>query len=156
MPGDRLLPASPGHGDQRDLGGAAGMPDAGDDRQARLERAREIGLFRYMLIREAADPALSSRQRGRMVRAIAEREHTDPSGRRVRFTRWTLDRWILDWRRRGFDALVPSPRQPAPRLPAEVMELACALKKENPGRTAAQVRRILLAQLGWAPGERTL
>jgi putative transposase len=36
------------------------------------------------------------------------------------------------------------------------MELASALKKENPGRTAAQVRRILLAQLGWAPGERTL
>ncbi|MFC7280280.1 DDE-type integrase/transposase/recombinase, partial [Paractinoplanes rhizophilus] len=31
-----------------------------------------------------------------------------------------------------------------------------ALKKENPGRTAAQVRRILRAQLGWAPGERTL
>src|SRR5271170_5031013 len=127
------------------------MPTAEDDQQARLERAREIGLFRYMLIREAADPALSSRQRGRMVRALAEREHTDPSGRTVRFTRW-----ILDWRRGGFDALVPSPRQSAPRLPAEVMELASALKKENPGRTAAQVRRILLAQLGWAPGERTL
>ena len=132
------------------------MTTAGDDQQARLERAREIGLFRYMLIREAADPALSSRQRGRMVRALAEREHADPSGRTVRFTRWTLDRWILDWRRGGFDALVPSPRQSAPRLPAEVMELASALKKENPGRTAAQVRRILLAQLGWAPGERTL
>jgi len=132
------------------------MTTAGDDQQARLERAREIGLFRYMLIREAADPALSSRQRGRMVRALAEREHTDPSGRTMRFTRWTLDRWILDWRRGGFDALVPSPRQSAPRLPAEVIELAAALKKENPGRTAAQVRRILLAQLSWAPGERTL
>lgn len=59
-------------------------------------------------------------------------------------------------RRGGFDALVPSPRQSAPRLPAEVMELASALKKENPGRTAAQVRRILPAQLGRAPGERTL
>ena len=31
-----------------------------DDQQARLERAREIGLFRYMLIREAADPALTA------------------------------------------------------------------------------------------------
>ena len=41
-----------------------------------------------------------------MVRALAEREHTDPSGRTVRFTRWTLDRWILDWRRGGFDALL--------------------------------------------------
>ena len=34
------------------------------------------------------------------------------------------------------------------------MELAAALKKENPARTAAQVQRILRAQGGWAPDER--
>ena len=33
------------------------------------------------------------------------------------------------------------------------MELAVALKKENPARTAAQVQRILRAQGGWAPDE---
>ena len=33
-----------------------------DEQTARIERARKIGLFRYMLIREAADPALSGRQ----------------------------------------------------------------------------------------------
>jgi putative transposase len=129
---------------------------ADDQEQARLERAREIGLFRYMLIREAADPALTSRQRGALVRQIAAREHADPSGRPVRLTRWTLDRWIAAWRRGGFDALVPSPRQSSPRTPPEVIELAAALKKENPARTAAQVQRILRAQAGWAPDERTL
>jgi putative transposase len=36
------------------------------------------------------------------------------------------------------------------------MELAAALKKENPARTAAQVQRILRAQAGWAPDERTI
>lgn len=127
-----------------------------DQEQARLERAREIGLFRYMLIREAADPALTSRQRGVLVRQIAAREHADPSGRPVRLTRWTLDRWIAAWRQGGFDALVPSPRQSSPRTPPEVIELAAALKKENPARTAAQVQRILRAQAGWAPDERTL
>jgi putative transposase len=127
-----------------------------DQEQARLERAREIGLFRYMLIREAADPALTSRQRGALVRQIAAREHTDPAGRPVRLTRWTLDRWIAAWRQGGFDALVPSPRQSSPRTPPEVIELAAALKKENPARTAAQVQRILRAQAGWAPDERTL
>ena len=40
--------------------------------------------------------------------------------------------------------------------PAEIFELASALKKENPSRSAAQVRRILHAQLGWAPDETTL
>lgn len=139
-----------------EVGAAEQMSKAEDAQQARLERAREIGLFRYMLIREAADPTLSRRQRGAMVRAVAAETHTDPFGRQVKLTRWTLDRWIADWHRGGFDALVPSPRQSQPRTPPEVLELAAALKKENPNRTAAQIRRILAAQQGWAPDERTL
>jgi putative transposase len=127
-----------------------------DEAGGRAERARAVALFRYQLIREAADPAHSTRQRGRMVRELAARTHLDPSGRPVRLSRETLDRWIRDWRRGGFDALVPHPRQSSRRLPAEVLDLAVALKKENPERTATQVRRILRAQLGWAPGERTL
>src|SRR5438067_12372833 len=109
-----------------------------------------------MLIREAADPTLTGRQRGKLVRALAAMTHTDPDGRAVRVSRWTLDRWLWEWRRAGFDALVPSPRQSQPRTPPEVFELAAALKKENPSRSAAQIRRILSAQHGWAPGERTL
>ncbi|MFD9044676.1 DDE-type integrase/transposase/recombinase [Streptomyces bottropensis] len=132
------------------------MPKRDDDEAARTERARRIGLFRYMLIREAADPGLTGRQRGALVRKLAQQEHIDADGRPVRITRWTLDRWILEWRQGGFDALVPSPRQSQPRTPPEVVELAMALKKENPDRKAAQVRRILRAQLGWAPDERTL
>jgi putative transposase len=127
-----------------------------DEVAARTERARAIGLFRYELIREAADPGLSSKARGRLVREIAAGEHLDPAGRRRRISRDTLDRWIRAWRRGGFDALVPDPRQSSPRLPVEVIEMAVALKRENPARTATQVRRILRAQMGWAPGERTL
>ena len=126
------------------------------ERKVRAERARAIGLFRYQLIREAADPAHSTKARGRLVRAIAAVEHVDPFGRRVRVSRQTLDRWIRDWRTGGFDALVLSPRQTSQRTPAEVMELAVALRRENPDRTAAGVRRILRAQLGWSPDERTL
>lgn len=128
----------------------------GQEDQTRLERAQAIGLFRYMLIREAADPTLSRRQRGALVRELAAIPHTDPDGRSVRITRWTLDRWIHDWRTGGFDALVPSPRQSRPRTPPEVLELAASLKKENPTRSAAQIRRIIGAKLGWAPDERTI
>ncbi|RSM40766.1 transposase [Amycolatopsis balhimycina DSM 5908] len=129
---------------------------AEDEQKTRAERARAIGLFRYQLIREAADQQHSTKERGRMIRAIAETEHTDPFGRRVRVSRQTLDRWIRDWRAGGFDALVPSPRQATARTPVEVMELAVALRRENPDRTAAGIRRILRAQLGWSPDERTL
>ncbi|REY37145.1 transposase, partial [Mycobacterium tuberculosis] len=127
-----------------------------DEEKVRAERARAIGLFRYQLIWEAADAAHSTKQRGKMVRELASREHTDPFGRRVRISRQTIDRWIRGWRAGGFDALVPNPRQCTPRTPAEVLELAVALRRENPQRTAAAIRRILRTQLGWAPDERTL
>jgi putative transposase len=129
---------------------------ADEEESKRMQRARAVGLFRYQLIRQAADPAHSTRERGRLVRAIAAVEHVDAFGRRVRISRQTVDRWIRDWRTGGFDALVPSPRQTSQRTPAEVLDLAVALKRENPARTAAGVRRILRAQLGWAPDETTL
>ena len=129
----------------------------GDDEvKVRAERARAIGLFRYQLIREAADAVHSAKERGKMVRELASREHTDAFGRRVRVSRQTIDRWIRDWRAGGFDALVPNVRQCTPRTPEEVLELAVALRRENPQRTAAAIRRILRTQMGWAPDERTL
>jgi transposase InsO family protein len=127
-----------------------------DEERVRAERARAIGLFRYSLISEPADPKLSTKQRGRLVRAIAAREHDGPFGQPVRVSRPTLDRWLRDWRRGGFDALVPTPPKVSPRTPGEVLELAVALKKEVPQRTAVQVAAILRTHSGWSPDERTL
>jgi putative transposase len=127
-----------------------------DEARVRADRARAVALWRYQLIREPADPAHSTRQRGRMVRELAAREHAGPFGQPVRVSRQSLDRWIIAWRRGGFDALVPSPRQLQPRTPAEILDMAAALKRENPGRTAAQVARILRRHLGWGPSESTV
>jgi site-specific recombinase XerD/transposase len=129
---------------------------ADDEETRRAERSRAVALFRYALIREAADPGLTTRQRGRLVRELAAREHAGPFGEPVTVSRASLDRWIRAWRSRGFDALAPPPRQVTLRTPAEVLELAAALKRENPGRTAAQVARVLRASSGWSPSERTL
>lgn len=109
------------------------------------ERRREIGLFRYALIRPAIEPGLSKAERGRLVRALAEAEHLGPDGRLVRVGRSTLDDWIRAYRQGGFEALVPKPRVVVPRTPARVLELAFALKRERPERTAAQVHQIMLA-----------
>jgi putative transposase len=132
------------------------MTVAGDEETRRAGRARAVALFRYSLIREAADPVLSARQRGRLVRDLAAREHAGPFGEPVMVSRASLDRWIRAWRSGGFDALAPPSRQVTPRTPAEVLELAAALKRENPSRTAAQVARVLRASTGWSPAERTL
>jgi putative transposase len=122
----------------------------------RAQRAQEIGLFRYALIRPVADPGLTTRQRGPLVRELAELDHLGPFGDQVRVSRVTLDRWIRAWNAGGFDALVPSARRAEPRTAASVLELAAALKREVPARTAAQVAVILGAHAGWAPSARTL
>ena len=122
----------------------------------RVDRAQEIGLFRYALIREAADPALSARERGQLVRALAAAEHAGPFGTRVQVSRVTLDRWIRAYRAGGFEALVPPPRGAKPRTAAATLELAVALKRENPARTAAQVAAILAVHGTDTPSARTL
>jgi putative transposase len=128
-----------------------------DDQDAsRRARAQDVALFRYRLIAPAIEPGLPGRQRGRLVRGIAGTVHAGPAGRPVRVSRKSLDRWIRAWRAGGFEALCPSPRQVAPRTEPAVLELATALKKENPDRTAAQVARVIAAHGGWAPSERTL
>src|SRR6266852_1064714 len=132
------------------------MTAADRDAAARRQRAQTIALWRWSLIEPAMDPGLTSRQRGAIVRGLAAREHAGPSGRTVPVSRKTIDRWITARRAGGFDALVPAPRQCPPRTDPQVVELAVGLKKENPARTAAQVRRVLAAQLGWAPSERAL
>lgn len=45
------------------------------------DHRRDIALFRYSLIREAADPELSPRDRGALVRRLTGRDHIGP--------RWT-------------------------------------------------------------------
>lgn len=122
----------------------------------RRERAQAIGLFRYQLICAALDAELSAKQRGKLVRAIADQAHTDPFGNTVRISRETLDRWLRRYRAGGFEALVPSPRMLSARTDAAVLELAASLKRENPDRTVTQVVRILRTATGWAPSESTL
>ena len=75
------------------------MSGAEEDRK-RAARAEQVALFRYQLIREAADPALSTRQRGRLVRELAARAHPGPFGEPVTVSRETIDRWIRAWRGR--------------------------------------------------------
>jgi len=126
------------------------------DKKARLERARETGLFRYSLVQELAEPGIGPAERGRRARGLAGRVHDGPGGQAVTVSVQTLGRWRRLYQSGGFDALVPSPRQCQPRTPAEVLDLAEALKREKPDRTAAQVRRILGLTAGWAPSDRTL
>jgi putative transposase len=121
-----------------------------------MDRAQEIGLFRWQIVGEATDMSVGARERGRMVRALAEREHLAPDGSRVRVTRTTLDRWIRAYRQGGFDGLIPAPRRVVNGTPERMLELAVALRAEQPARTAAQIHRIIMEAEGAAPSPRTI
>lgn len=132
------------------------MTKAETERRRRAEQARAVGLWRYQVVQDLIDPALTAKQRGALARAVAERVHIGASGDPVRVSRKTIDRWLRWYRIGGFDALVPRPQVAPPRTAPEVLALAEALKRENPARTAAQVRRILSMSVGQAPSDRTL
>lgn len=74
----------------------------------------------------------------------------------MRFGRSTLDDWIRAWRRGGFEALLDKPRVVPPRTARDVLELAEALKREVPERSAAQVRAVIEALGHTPPHERTI
>jgi putative transposase len=134
-----------------------GEASGGDgERRDREERVQAIAVFRFQLISAAIDEDLSTRARGVLVRQIAAAWHVDPFGRRVRYSRDTVDRWIRSWRQGGFEALVPCARATPLRTDAAILDTAARLKRENPGRTAAQVERILIRSQGWSPSQSTL
>ncbi len=120
------------------------------------EAQRNVALFRYSLIREAADDALTIRQRGVLVRELTARTHTGPAGRPVHISRGTLDRWIRAYRAGGFEALAPTSRTGEPATDKRLLDLAEALKREVPRRTAAQVTQIIATTEATGPSERTV
>jgi len=120
------------------------------------DRAQEIGMFRWRVVGEAVDDSLSPRERGLLVRSLAAREHLGPDRRWVRVSRNTVDRWVRAYREGGFEALVPAPRRMPNKTPERLMELACALRKEQPARTAAQIHRIIVEREGRSPSARTI
>lgn len=127
-----------------------------DNEVAARRKAQQVALFRYQVICPALASDVSKADRGRIVRQLAGEMHEHPVNGKVRYSRESLDRWIRAYRAGGFDALIPAARQPGARIEAEVLDLAAGLKRETPGRTAAQVARILTASTGWSPSESTL
>lgn len=121
------------------------------------DRRTTEALFRYGLVREAADDRLTPRERGPLVREIAAKMHAHPTDGLRQVARGTLDRWIRAYRRGGFEALKPALRRVEPRTDAAILAQAIDLRREVPERTGAQIAEILLRLHGdGAPRERTV
>jgi putative transposase len=88
------------------------VPREGEEQPTR--RAEDVALFRYALVREAADEKLSKAERGRTVRRLAETTHSGPDGSPVVVSRPTIDHWVRAYRSRGFAARTAAAADRAP------------------------------------------
>ena len=120
------------------------------------DRAQQVGLFRYSLVRPLVEPGLTRAQRGVAARALASEAHTGPLGEWVRVSRNTIDRWVRAYCSGGYEALVPAPRHTDARTPAELLRLAEALRAEEPARTGSQIARMIAEAKGHSPSARTV
>lgn len=122
------------------------------------DQSEAVALHRYGVISEATGARLSPAERGLLVRAISERPHRCPDGEERTYSRSTIDRWIVAYRRDGLSGLSPLPRSDRgrARVSPTLLQEAVALRRAVPARSAAQIAEIIHRAHGVALSERTL
>lgn len=112
-----------------------------------------LALFRYGLIAEFIQLPAGSRGLYARLREKARADYTIPGSMRTRVAPETLRHWLKDYRRGGFDALLPKGRADrghSRALPQAVADALLSLKDEQPGLSIPQLIRAV-QQSGVAP-----
>ncbi|NPV81927.1 MAG: DDE-type integrase/transposase/recombinase [Firmicutes bacterium] len=114
---------------------------------------QEIASFRYGLI----SPIVSRQdlvlgETTALIREAASRHYVIPGSTRTRVGERTIERYLSMYREGGFDALMPMPRENSSRIPEELIDLAIALRRENPKRSIAAIIGMLEASGQVEPG----
>jgi len=118
-------------------------------RKQELDQLREEALRRYRIIAPLLDESLSESEKRDIRWLTCSREGI--SGR-------TLRRYVADFKRGGFDALLPRERKDKGSLraiSAEALELAAELRRELPGRSAERIQQFLASE-GYSVARSTL
>ena len=105
------------------------------------DRAEELALFRFGVISAAVSPRLTPAERGLIVRGLAARTWTNPEGVQRSFSRVTIDRWLLAYRRDGLAGLRPTSRSDRGRARTEGrwLEEAARMRRALPTRSSGQI-----------------
>ena len=114
-------------------------------------RAEKIALFRYGLVAPLVLEELPRGELSRRAQEIAARHYEIPGSQRTSVTVDTLLDWALRYRRGGFEALAPKPRQDRGQsrtIPPQLADLIERLKRENPHRTGTTLLRELALSSG--------
>jgi transposase InsO family protein len=110
------------------------------------DKAEKIALFRYGLIAPLVLETLPRGELTRRAQEVAARLYDIPHSMRRQVSVDTLLEWTLRYRRNGFTALTPKPRQDRGQtrtIAPETAALIERLKRENPHRTGTALLREL-------------
>jgi len=110
------------------------------------DKTEKTALFRYGLIAPLVLETLPRGELTRRAQEVASRLYDIPHSMRRQVSVDTLLEWTLRYRRNGFPALTPQPRQDRGQTRAVAPETAALierLKRENPHRTGAALLREL-------------
>jgi putative transposase len=117
------------------------------------EYRQALALFRYGLIADLIQLPPGSPGLYAKLREKANADYTIPGSTRTRVAPETLRHWLKDYRRGGFDALLPKGRADRGRsrtLPQALADALISLKDEQPGLSIPQLIR-LVRESGAAP-----
>jgi putative transposase len=109
-------------------------------------KAEKLALFRYGLIAPLVLETLPRGELTRRAEEIAARPYDIPDSQRISVSVDTLLEWALRYRKGGFDALAPKPRQDRGQsraIPPQLAGLIERLKRENPHRSGMTLLREL-------------
>jgi transposase InsO family protein len=114
-----------------------------------------LALFRYGLIAEFIQLPAGSRGLYARLREKARAEYTIPGSKRTRVAPETLRHWLKDYRRGGFDALLPKGRADRGRsrtVPQALADALMSLKDEQPALSIPQLIRAVRESGAAPPG----
>ena len=118
------------------------------------KKREQIALFRYSLI----VPFLSLEElewgvKGELVKRMTQQNHSIPFSKKASLHESTIRRYLKMYRDKGFDGLKPQSRSDigkSRQIPAEVLEKAFLLKREEPRRSAKKIIQLMEVH-HWAP-----
>lgn len=98
----------------------------------------EVALFRYGIIADLANLPPGAKGLYTLIKKKAAQSYVIPGSRRTKVAEETIRSWLKQYRKGGFDSLLPKPRadkgKPR-RLPGEVADVLLAVKEDNPELT---------------------
>lgn len=103
-----------------------------DEKRKRIE---EVALFRYGLIADLVQLEPGTKGLYQLLADKAAKDYAIPGSARTRVAEETLRDWMKAYRKGGFDALKPKPRNDVGQsraLPREVQDLLICIKEHSP------------------------